>query len=91
MKTFVCSFCRGGLIGGALYLDGQALTYKTNKLTVSPQYRNLVMPLGQIREISWKQILLPVMTVHMKNKEAYTFLMFQKAGFEKWFQEYAAK
>lgn len=35
MKTaFLCSLIRGGILGGALYLDEKAVTYKTNKLTV---------------------------------------------------------
>ena len=34
MKSFVCSLCHNGILGGGLYLDSQSLTYKTNKLTV---------------------------------------------------------
>ena len=34
MKSFVCSLCHNGIVGGGLYLDSQSLTYKTNKLTV---------------------------------------------------------
>ena len=34
MKSFVCSLCHNGILGGGLYLDRQSLTYKTNKLTV---------------------------------------------------------
>ncbi len=35
-KTFVCSLCRNGIIGGGLYIDEQSITYSTQKLTVSP-------------------------------------------------------
>ena len=42
MKSFVCSLCHNGIVGGGLYLDSQSLTYKTNKLTVGKKYRNLV-------------------------------------------------
>ena len=41
MKSFVCSLCHNGILGGGLYLDSQSLTYKTNKLTVDKKYRNL--------------------------------------------------
>ena len=41
MKSFVCSLCHNGIVGGGLYLDSQSLTYKTNKLTVGKKYRNL--------------------------------------------------
>lgn len=45
MKSFVCSLCHNGILGGVLYLDSQSLTYKTNKLTVGKKYRNLVLPI----------------------------------------------
>ena len=91
MKSFVCSLCHNGILGGALYLDSQSLTYKTNKLTVDKKYRNLILPIREIREISWKWIVFPVATVHMKNDERYHFIIFNKPRFEKWFQEYCIR
>ena len=85
---FLCSLCHNGILGGGLYLDRQSLTYRTNKLTVDKKYRNLVLPLEEIREITWKRILFPVATVHMKNGEQYTFLVFNQSRFEKCFREY---
>ena len=88
MKTFICSLCRGGVLGGVLYLDSQSLIYRTNKLTVDQKYRNLVLPMQEIKEISWKWIVFPTATVHMMSGELYTFIIFNKSRFEKWFQEY---
>jgi hypothetical protein len=82
-KTFICSLCRGGIIGGALYLDDAALTYKTNKLTVDKAYRSLVLPLAEIRELSWRWIVFPVATFRMKSGEEYKFIIFNKNRFEK--------
>ena len=59
MKSFVCSLCHNGILGGGLYLDNTSLTYKTNKLTVDKKYRNLVLPLNEIKEINWKRIIFP--------------------------------
>lgn len=89
MKTFVCSLCHNGMLGGGLYLDSQVLTYKTNKLTVDKKYRNLVLPLQEIKEISWKWIVFPIATVNMTSGETYKFIIFNKKRFEKWFQEYS--
>jgi len=89
MKIFVCSLCHNGILGGGLCLDSQVLTYKTNKLTVDKKYRNLVLPLQEIKEISWKWIVFPIATVNMKNKETYKFIIFNKKRFKKWFQEYS--
>jgi len=82
MKSFVCSLCHNGIVGGGLYLDSQSLTYKTNKLTVGKKYRNLVLPMQEIKEISWKWIVFPI-------GELYKFIIFNKSRFAKWFQEYS--
>lgn len=87
-KVFMCSLCHRGILGGGLYLDRQNLTYKTQKLTIEKKYRNLMLPLAEIQELTWKWILFPVATFQMKNGEVYQFLIFNKPRFEKWFQEY---
>ena len=89
MKSFVCSLCHNGILGGMLYLDGSSLTYKTGKLTVDSKYRNLVLPLSNIKEISWKWMIFPVATVHTRIGEDYKFIIFNKPRFEKWFKEYS--
>lgn len=88
MKSFVCSLCRGGILGGGLYLDSSSLIYRTNKLTVDKKYRNLVLPMSEIKEITWKWIVFPVATVLMKNGESYKFIIFNKKRFKKCFGEY---
>ncbi len=89
MKSFVCSLCHNGILGGGLYLDENSLIYKTNKLTVDKRYRNLVLPIREIKEINWKWIVFPIATVCMKNGEFYKFIIFNKSRFEKWFKEYS--
>ena len=89
MKYLVCSLCHNGVLGGALYFDSQSLSYKTNKLTVDKKYRDLVMPLQEIKEISWKWMIFPIATVDLKNGELYKFIIFNESRFEKWFQEYS--
>lgn len=89
MKSFICSLCHNGILGGMLYLDGSSLTYKTGKLTVDSKYRNLVLPLSNIKEISWQWMIFPVATVHTRIGEDYKFIIFNKPRFEKWFKEYS--
>ncbi len=88
-KSFMCSLiCHNGILGGALYLDENSVTYKTNKLTVDKAYRNLVLPLDEIAELTWKWVVFPIATFHMKNGEKYKILIFNQRRFKKWFQEY---
>ena len=87
-KSFICSLCHRGIIGGALYLDDVSITYKTNKLTVDKAYKNLVLPLDEIAELTWKWVVFSMATFHMKNGEKYKIIIFNKWRFIKWFQEY---
>ena len=90
MKSFVCSIiCDNGILGGGLYLDKNSLTYKTNKLTVDKKYRNLVIPINSIKELSFKWIIFPIATINMLNNDKYKFIIFNKSRFLKWFNEYS--
>ena len=89
MKSFICSLCHNGILGGCLYLDNQSLTYKTNKLTVDPKYKNLILPIQEIKEISWEWIIFPIATVSMRNGEQHKFIIFNKSRFVKCFKEYS--
>ena len=82
----MCSLiCHNGIIGGALYLDENSATYKTNKLTVDKAYKNLVLPLDEIAELTWKWVVFPVATFRMKNGEEYRLMIFNKARFLKYY------
>ena len=88
-KVFLCSLCHKGILGGGLYLEPQALTFRTNKLTVNEKYRNLVLPLEEIEEVTWKWVVFPIATFHMKNGEMYKMIIFNKPRFCKWYEEYS--
>ena len=86
-KLFMCSLCRNGILGGALYLDENSVTYKTNKLTVDKAYRNLILPLDEIAELTWKWVVFPIATIRMTNGEQYKFIIFNKGRFNKYYTE----
>ena len=86
-KIFMCSLCRNGILGGALYLDENSVTYKTNKLTVDKAYRNLILPLDKIAELTWKWVVFPIATMRMTNGEQYKFIIFNKGRFNKYYTE----
>ena len=87
-KAFMCSLCKNGILGGGLYLDNQSVTYKTQKLTVSEKYKNLVLPLIEIEKVTWKWFLFPVATFYMKNGKHYKFIIFNKGRFDKYYVQY---
>ena len=87
-KSFMCSIiCRNGILGGGVYIEDSAITYKTNKLTVDKKYRNLVLPLNEISELSWKWVLFPIATLHMTSGEKYKLIIFNKKRFSKYYAE----
>lgn len=78
-QTFICSLCREGILGGALYLDEETLTYRTNKLSISRQYRNLRLPLKDITDIQKGWLLcFPTVTLTMKNHDNWKFIVFSR-------------
>ena len=87
-KYFMCSLCKAGILGGGLYLDNESVTFKSQKLTIDERYKNLIMPLEEIKEISWKWIIFPIATFHLENGEYYKFIIFNKWRFNKHFQKY---
>ena len=88
MKTvFLCSLCHKGILGGALYLGDQTLTYRTGKLTVSEEYRSLTLPVSEIQEITWKWRIFPMAVFAMKDGLAHRFLIFRKRAFCRSYQE----
>ena len=85
-KSFMCSLiCHNGIVGGGIYIEENAIIYKTNKLTVDRKYRNLVLSLDEIRELTWKWIVFPVATFHMTRGENYKVIIFNKRRFEKYY------
>ena len=87
-KSFMCSLiCHNGILGGGLYIENNAITYKTNKLTVDRKYRNLVLSLNEIRELTWKWIIFPIATFHMMSGENYKIIIFNKRRFKKYYAE----
>ena len=84
-KSFACSIiCPNGIVGGSISIDDKSITYKTNKLTVDSKIRNLVLPLGEIRELSWGWI---VATLNMASGEQHKFIIFNKKGFNECFEK----
>jgi len=84
-KSFVCSLCHNGILGGGLYIEDSSIIYKTNKLTVDSKYRNLVLPLKEIADIEWKWIVFPVANFCMTSGEQYRFIIFNKKRFNKYY------
>ena len=86
-RVFICSLCHNGVLGGALYLDDNSITYRTNKLTVEKKYKNYVIPLDTIKDITWKRVVFPLVTFTTTDNEKTTFVLFNKKRFLKCYDE----
>ena len=76
-KYFVVSLVKNGILGGGIVADEDAITYRTGKVTVPKEYRNLVMKYQDIREVTPGGLfILPTVTVQMRNGEEYKFAVF---------------
>ena len=76
-KYFVVSLVKNGILGGGIVADEEAITYRTGKVTVRREYRNLVMKYEEIREVTagWL-FILPTVTVKLRSGEEYKFAVF---------------
>lgn len=91
-KSYICSLiCHNGIVGGGIYIDEKSITYKTNKLTVDKEYKNLVLPLNEIYDLTWKRIIFPIATIRMTNGKQYKLIIFNKSRFNKHFTEVKIK
>ena len=87
-KSFMGSLiCHNGIIGGGIYIDEESITYKTNKLTVDRKYKNLVLPISEICELSWKWMIFPIATIKITGGEQFKFIIFNKGRFNKYYNE----
>ena len=74
---FLASLCKNGILGGGITVDENAITYHTNKLTVSDKYRHLEMKYSEIEKISTENLwFLPIVLIKMKNQDEHKFLVF---------------
>ena len=82
-KLYVASLCYGGgLLGGALYLDDERVTYRTTKLQVPPEIRNMPLPYCRIRRMEKSRAMfLPTVTIEMEDGRERKFLVFGRGGF----------
>ena len=76
-KLFMVSLVKNGMIGGSLAADSEAVTYRTGKLTVPPEYRYLEMKYRQISfaTAGWL-FILPTVTITMRSGREYQFAVF---------------
>jgi len=81
-KYFIASLCKNGILGGAILADDEAITYKTNKLTVPVELRNIKMRYRDIKntEAGWL-FVFPTVSVEMKNGAVHKFVIFGRKGF----------
>lgn len=76
-KYFIVSLVKHGILGGGIVADSEAITYHTGKLTISQEYRHLVLKYEDISEVTkgWL-FILPTVTVKMRNGNEYKFAVF---------------
>ena len=82
-KMYMASLCySGGLLGGALYLDDERVTYRSTKLQVPPEIRNMPLPYCRIRRVEKsKALFLPTVTIETEDGRERKFLVFGRNSF----------
>ena len=83
-KYFTASIIKHGIIGGGIVLDDEKLTFKTGKLTVPTEIKNLEINYADILAVTNNfKIMMPTVTIKLKDLREYSFIIFNKKGFLK--------
>lgn len=81
-KVFLASLCREGIRGGAVIINEKAVIYKTKNLTISDQYKNITMPLGEIEKVGkGYAFVFPAVTIELKSQQKYKFVIVNRRRF----------
>lgn len=81
-KAFYGSLCYQGIRGGAIIINNGAVIYKNQTLTLPDEYKNIVLPIKEIADVEKGWLLcLPTITIHLKSKKKYKFVIFNRKGF----------
>jgi len=76
-KYFIVSLIKNGILGGDIVADNESVTYRTGKLTVPQEYRNLRMRYADIESVTEGRFLfLPTVLIKLKNGKEYNFAVF---------------
>lgn len=79
---FTASFCKNGILGGAIIADEEAITYRTGKVTIPDKYKKIEMKYKDIVGVEKGRILfLPTVSLQMNNGEDYKFIVFSRKRF----------
>ena len=81
-RVYVASLCKNGLLGGSLYVGDEKIAFRTGKLTVPSQLRNLELHFKNVVGMRKEYILiLPVTAISMKNGEEWKFFVLRRNDF----------
>lgn len=81
-KSFYGSLCHKGIRGGAIFITDNAIIYKNQTLTLPDEYKNIIIPFCEIKEIKngWT-LLFPAIIIYLKNQNTYKFIIFNRNKF----------
>jgi len=74
---FLASICKNGILGGGLIAEESALHYRTNKSTVPPEIRHIIMPYDHILSACPGWLLcFPTLSLTMKDGAQWKYVVF---------------
>lgn len=81
-KYYLVSLCKNGILGGYIIADEEAITYKTGKITIPREYKNLKMRYKDIASMTMGKLLfLPTVSLKINHGKEYKFVVFARKHF----------
>ena len=81
-RYFIVSLCKNGILGGGIVADKTSMAYRTNKITVPGEYRNLQMNYRDITGVTaGRKFGFPIVDIRLNGGREYRFLVFGQKRF----------
>ena len=82
MRYFIVSLCKNGILGGGIVADETTMAYRTSKLMVPREYRNLQMNYRDITGVTaGRKFGFPIVDIRLNGGREYRFLVFGQKRF----------
>lgn len=81
--SFYASACVNGLHGGGAYLNDTEFRFRSQKMTIAEEYKNLRIPYEKIKNISTGKSIffIPTTVIETTDGNRYRFLIFNRKKF----------
>lgn len=88
-KVYWVSLCYEGAHGGGLYVLGDHLQFRTNKIQLPDNVKNITIPFSEVAQITKSRSLhlFPAILITLRSGVSYKFILLRRTELINYFQK----